>query len=76
MYQLVSNAFAVFATFGGSQRLPAWYRNVEREYIWDGQVRQMPAFADVEIAARRRTPVLVLDPVRGAPRVAAPREAR
>ncbi|TDV38575.1 nitroreductase/quinone reductase family protein [Actinophytocola oryzae] len=29
MYQAVDDAFAVFATFGGSPRPPAWYRNVE-----------------------------------------------
>jgi deazaflavin-dependent oxidoreductase (nitroreductase family) len=28
MYQPVGDAFAVFATFGGSPRPPAWYRNI------------------------------------------------
>jgi deazaflavin-dependent oxidoreductase (nitroreductase family) len=30
MYQAVSDAFAIFATFGGSRRPPAWYRNIEK----------------------------------------------
>ncbi|WP_145806192.1 nitroreductase/quinone reductase family protein [Kribbella amoyensis] len=30
MYHAVGNAFAVFATFGGSRQPPAWYRNVTK----------------------------------------------
>ncbi|AUS80826.1 nitroreductase family deazaflavin-dependent oxidoreductase [Actinoalloteichus sp. AHMU CJ021] len=88
MYQAVRDAFAVFATFGGSPRPPAWYHNIvrnpevvvevgsdvtgaiarvvqgeEREDIWVEQARLVPAFADFEKTARRRIPVVVLDPI-------------
>jgi deazaflavin-dependent oxidoreductase (nitroreductase family) len=55
MYQPVGDAFAIFATYGGSPRPPAWYRNIIKNPRVTVEVRSevAPAMARVTHGSER-----------------------
>src|SRR5215469_17663738 len=70
MYRKVDGGYAVFASFAGQPRNPAWYHNLvahpdvdaEHEPIWTAQQADFPGFKDYEDKTSRQIPVVILEP--------------